>query len=155
MISSETRFIRTSSFSISTRTVLFTTGLPKGFLPPAGPAAGALPAAGAGAGAAPCAGTAAGAAAAAGAGSGASSAAAFSASRSNSPHSHPATSETDLTISMTFSFDSSVIITRLNEKSNFSSSISCVLGSETTISPISSIPLNTRKPLAALRIQDS
>ena len=161
MISSLTRFIRTSSFSVSTRTVRLTTGLPAGFLLPVPPACASFPAAGsAGAGTVSFfSGSGAGAAssfAGAGAASGAfaaSGSAAFTCEGSNSPISQPSISETFIMISLTLSSLSSAASMRLKENSNFSSSISCAEGTDIAISPMSSRPLNTRKALAAFSMQ--
>jgi hypothetical protein len=126
IISSDTWFIRESSFSVSTRIVLDTTGLPAGFLASAVLFASACLALGAGAGVAAAGAGAAGAAGAGAAGAGASAAgAAAGASGSNSPISTDSISDTFLAISATFSGSSvSVTTIRENVNSNFSSSIS-------------------------------
>ena len=130
MISSLTRFISTSSFSISTRTVLFTTGFPP-FLSVCcltgalfcGAAAGLVsgfPATTAG----------------------------FSSGSSFTDVSILITSPTTEAISDTFSAALMIsssgwseIMIRLNSRSNFSSSISCAEGLQTMISAFSSTAL--------------
>ncbi len=151
IISSLTRFIRTSSFSISTRTVRLTTGFPppcflSGVFPLCAAAAGALWVT-------------------------AALAAAFSAgvpaalstavppvisSTSVSPTTRLYTFSISETRSMTFvttSIVESETTIRLNSVSNRSSSISCADGRDTIISPISSIDLKTRNARAAFNIQ--
>ena len=134
MINSLTKFIRTSSFSISTRTVRFTTGLETVFF------------------------------------SGVACAPAFFSAGSStfftSCEGFVSSSGISITAPVTFSISDtfcaalitvskscSEITTRVKSRSNFSSSTSCADGTETTISPFSSIALNTRNALAALSRQ--
>ncbi len=160
MISSLTRFIRLSSFSISTLTVLFTTGFAAGFEEDWEDAG----AAGAGFGAGAAAGT--GAALVSGAALTASSAGLLSAGFSGSAGCAGAAvtyseqyassiSDTLLTASLISSEVLPEIKIRLKVSSNFSSSISCAVGDETMISPSFSNALNTRNALAALSTQAS
>ena len=163
MISSLTRFISESSFSISTRTVLFTAGFPAAFL------AGALPPLFAGAALsafatsvvfASCASSffASGSfsAGAAASGSEASSALLLSDEPpSNTPPNASAISDTLLMAVIIGASSPSEDMRTLNSNSKFSSSISWVEGFAATTSPNSSIALNTRNALAALSRQFS
>ena len=152
IISSLTKFIRESNFSISTRTVLFTTGLPAtGFFSAAGAAAFAAGAA-----------TGFFSSTFAGAEGSATAAAVVVPMLCLCILVKSITSPITLSISetlrpalITSSRVLSVTTIRLKSLSNFSSSISCAGGLETIISPFSSIALNTRNALAALRTQES
>ena len=134
IISSLTRFMRTSSFSISTRTDLFTTGFDD-VLACAGLAlslAGALllPAV-----------------------SAFSSTLVSSSLMTICSPSASLISDTFLTVATTLSRGSLDIMNILKSRSNFSSSMSCVDGIDLMISPSSSRFLNTRNALAAFNIQ--
>ncbi len=160
IISSLTRFINTSSFSISTRTVRFTTGLP----PDCFAAAGCFAA-----GAAVCACgvcTAAGATAVPASLFSASlcilslcssasllSSSSFITERSMASAFTDSISDTLPIAAITLSTEASVIRIKEKSKSKRSSSISCADGLETIISPSSSTALNTRNALAAFNRQ--
>ena len=158
IISSLTKFIRLSSFSISTLTVLFTTGFAAGFADDcdgaaAGFATGAAAAAGAGAalGSGAAFGSSAGLFSTGFSGSAGLAGAAITYSEQNAS----SISDTLLTASLTSSAVLPEIKIRLNVSSNFSSSISCAVGDETMISPSFSNALNTRNALAAFNTQAS
>ena len=161
MISSLTRFIRLSSFSISTLTVLFTTGFAAGLFDDEDADAAAVFAAGAGAAVGTGA-LGAGAATAvfpssAGFGSaGFSGSAGFADAVSvYSAQKASSISDTLLTASLISPAVLPEIKIRLNVSSNFSSSISCAVGADTMISPSFSSALNTRNALAAFNTHAS
>ena len=156
IISSLTRFIRTSSFSISTRTVRPTAGFAVDFLAAGCAASAGLAAALAAAGCAAGFGFSASLGSSlTGSGSGFTSGSVASKTISNGPTIASLTSETFSTAALTLSRLSFVKYTRLKSISNFSSSISCTSGTAFITSPSSSNALNTRNALAALSIHDS
>ena len=146
MISSLTRFISTSSFSISTLTDLLTTGLLEDLVvaPDLLAAAGALLLSA----------------------TATADESDFLATEVSSASPVLGTfvifvantcliSDTFSTAFLTVSISFSVITTIVNSNSNLSSSISCAEGSDLIISPNSSTALNTRNALAAFKIQFS
>ena len=147
MISSLTRFMRESSFSMSTRTVRFTTGLDTAFFSVF--LAGAASAFATGATAAFS------VFASSFLGSSGSSSTVTAVFGSHAAPLADSISDTFRTAASSLSRLHSVMQIREKSKSNFSSSISCTGGQDTITSPSSSIALNTRKALAAFKIQVS